>query len=79
LGNRVVIKFGGADLATGEKVAKAAQMVADANYKEIIVVVSAMGKTTDNLLNTVSQMGNVDDSDYAEIISMGERTSSAPP
>jgi aspartate kinase len=73
--NRVVIKFGGADLATGEKVTQAAQMVADAHYKEIIVVVSAMGKTTDSLLNTASQIGNVGDADYAEIISMGERTS----
>jgi aspartate kinase len=75
LSNRVVIKFGGADLATGEKVAQAAQMVADANYKEIIVVVSAMGKTTDSLLNTTSQIGNVSDPDYAELISMGERVS----
>jgi aspartate kinase len=73
--NRVVIKFGGADLATGEKVAKAAQMVADANYKEIVVVVSAMGKTTDSLLNTAAQMGDVSGADYAEIISMGERVS----
>jgi aspartate kinase len=73
--NRVVIKFGGADLATGEKISQAAQMVADAHYKEIIVVVSAMGKTTDSLLNTISQIGNVSDGDYAEIISMGERAS----
>jgi len=75
VGNRVVIKFGGADLATGEKVAQAAQMVADAKYKEIIVVVSAMGKTTDSLLNITLQMGDVSDSDYAELISMGERLS----
>jgi len=75
MGNRVVIKFGGADLATGEKVARAAQMVADANYKEIIVVVSAMGKTTDGLLTTTSQIGDVSDADYAELISMGERIS----
>ncbi|MBN1245382.1 aspartate kinase [Candidatus Bathyarchaeota archaeon] len=75
MGNRVVIKFGGADLATGEKVAQAAQMVADANYKEIIVVVSAMGKTTDSLLNTTLQIGDVSDADYSEIISMGERVS----
>jgi aspartate kinase len=73
--NRVVIKFGGADLATGEKVAQAAGMVADASYKEIIVVVSAMGKTTDILLNTTSQIGDVSDPDYAELISMGERVS----
>jgi len=75
LGNRVVIKFGGADLATGEKVAQAAKMVADANYEEIIVVVSAMGKTTDSLLNTTMQIGDVSDADYAELISMGERVS----
>jgi aspartate kinase len=55
--------------------AQAARMVADANYKEIIVVVSAMGKTTDSLLNTTSQIGDVSDQDYAELISMGERVS----
>ncbi len=75
MGNRVVIKFGGADLATGEKVAQAAKMVAEANYKEILVVVSAMGKTTDSLLNTTLQIGDVSDSDFAELISMGERVS----
>jgi aspartate kinase len=73
--NRVVIKFGGADLATGEKVSQAAQMVAEANYKEKIVVVSAMGKTTDSLLYTTSKIGDVSDADYAELISMGERVS----
>jgi len=50
-------------------------MVADANYEEIIVVVSAMGKTTDSLLNTTLQIGDVSDADYAELISMGERVS----
>ena len=75
MGNRVVIKFGGADLATGEKVAQAAKMVADADYEEVIVVVSAMGKTTDSLLNTTTQIGDVSDTDYAELISMGERVS----
>lgn len=75
MSNRVVIKFGGADLSTGEKLAQAAQMVAAAHYKEIIVVVSAMGKATDSLINTTSQIGNVSEADYAEIISMGERVS----
>ena len=50
-------------------------MVADANYKEIIVVVSAMGKTTDSLLSTTLQIGDVSDADYAELLSMGERVS----
>jgi aspartate kinase len=75
VGNRVVIKFGGADLSSCEKIQHAAKMVAEAPYKEIVVVVSAMGKMTDSLVNTVSQIGNVTDADYAEIISMGERTS----
>jgi aspartate kinase len=75
VGNRVVIKFGGADLANGEKIQQAVKMVAEAPYKEIVVVVSAMGKMTDSLVNTVSQIGNVNDADYAEIISMGERAS----
>jgi aspartate kinase len=73
--NRVVIKFGGADLATGEKVQHAAEMVVNSPYKQIVVVVSAMGNMTDNLVNTVSRIGNVSDADYAEIISMGERAS----
>lgn len=75
MGNRVVIKFGGADLADGDKIQRAAKMVAEAPYKEMVVVVSAMGKTTDSLIGTLKQLGGVDDSDYAEVISMGERTS----
>ena len=75
MSKRVVIKFGGADLSTGERISQAAQIVAEAPYKEIVVVVSAMGKMTDSLISTVSQLGNVNDADYAEIISMGERAS----
>ncbi len=75
MNSRVVIKFGGADLATGEKIAIAARLVAKAPYHEKVVVVSAMGKTTDTLVNAVNQLGKVADEDYAEIISMGERTS----
>jgi len=73
--SRAVIKFGGADLATGERTACAARLVADSTYKEKVVVVSAMGKTTDALVGTVNQLGGVIDEDYAEIVSMGERTS----
>jgi len=73
--NRAVIKFGGADLATSEKIARAARLVAESPYKEIVVVVSAMGKMTDNLIDAMTQLGNVRDEDYAEIVSMGERAS----
>jgi aspartate kinase len=73
--SRVVIKFGGADLSTSEKISRAARLVAESPYKEIVVVVSAMGKMTDNLISATSQLGKVSDEDYAEIVSMGERAS----
>ncbi len=69
------MKFGGADLSTGEKVLRAAKMITESPYREKVVVVSAMGKTTDELLDTMSQANITNDEDYAEIISMGERTS----
>jgi aspartate kinase len=73
---RVVIKFGGATLADGERVKTAAQMVKDAPYQEKVVVVSAPGKTTDQLLNLVSAFEeSIEDGAYADILSMGERTS----
>ena len=75
MSNRVVIKFGGADLSTGEKIRRAAEMITKSPYKEIAVVVSAMGNTTNNLIQTINQIGNVSDEEYAEILSMGERTS----
>jgi len=72
---RIVIKFGGADLSSGEKIKKAAEMTLRSGYKEILVVVSAMGDATNNLVKVISQLGNVSDQDFAEIVSMGERTS----
>jgi len=69
------VKFGGADLSSGEKIRCAAQMVANAPYKEIIVVVSAMGDMTDKIENILSPLSEISDADYAEIISMGERMS----
>ena len=71
---RVVVKFGGADLSSGEKIQQAAKLVADARFEEAVVVVSAMGKTTDSLTATANQIG-VTDAEWAEIISTGERTS----
>ncbi len=73
---RAVIKFGGATLADGERVRRAAQMIAEAPYEEKVVVVSAPGRTTDQLLNLVSSFeDNIEGNAYAEILSMGERTS----
>jgi aspartate kinase len=72
---RTVIKFGGADLATGDKIRKAAKMVLESGYDEIVVVVSAMAGVTDSLTKIISEIGSSDAEDYADIVSMGERTS----
>lgn len=72
---RVIIKFGGASLSNGKKIREAAEKVINLPYEEKIIVVSAMGDTTNKLIETISQIGKIDDKDYAEILSMGERIS----
>jgi aspartate kinase len=72
---RVVAKFGGTSLGNGDRVDRAADSVAAAveDGHEIAVVASAMGSTTDDLLEEISF--ETDTEDRAEIVSMGERTS----
>jgi aspartate kinase len=72
---RVVVKFGGAELSTSNMVRKAAEMVKESGYEEVVVVVSAMGKTTDNLIGCLSEIGGISDIDYSDIVAMGERIS----
>ena len=72
---RVVAKFGGTSLGSGDRVERAADSIAaavDAGH-EIVVVASAMGNTTDDLLDEITF--DADETDRAEIVSMGERTS----
>lgn len=74
---RAVIKFGGVSLSTGEKVRVAAESVLKAKYEEKVVVVSAPGKTTDLLVDLISTFEEkMEEKEYAEILSMGEKTSS---
>ena len=72
---RVVAKFGGTSLGNGNRVNRAADSVAAAVEAghEVAVVASAMGSTTDFLLDAISF--EADEADEAEIVSMGERTS----
>ncbi|MFB6184539.1 MAG: aspartate kinase [Haloarculaceae archaeon] len=72
---RVVAKFGGTSLGNGERINRAADSIATAVEQghEVAVVASAMGDTTDELLGQIEY--EADDSDRAEIVSMGERTS----
>jgi aspartate kinase len=72
---RVVAKFGGTSLGNGDRVNRAADSVAaavDAGH-EVAVVASAMGSTTDFLLDAITF--EADEREEAEIVSMGERTS----
>ena len=72
---RVVAKFGGTSLGSGDRIDRAADSVADAVAEghEIAVVASAMGSQTDDLLDEIAF--DASDEDRAEIVSMGERTS----
>ncbi|UPV75734.1 aspartate kinase [Halorussus limi] len=72
---RVVAKFGGTSLGSGDRINRAADSVADAVAQghEIAVVASAMGNTTDELLDEIAF--ETEEADRAEIVSMGERTS----
>ena len=72
---RVVAKFGGTSLGTGERINRAADSIAAAVEAghEVAIVASAMGSTTDDLLSEIEF--DVDERDRAEIVSMGERTS----
>ena len=72
---RVVVKFGGTSLGSGDRVERAAESVAKAVEAghEVAVVASAMGSTTDHLISEITF--EADDRDRAEIVSMGERTS----
>jgi len=72
---RVIAKFGGTSLGNGERVNRAADSIAAAVEEghEVGVVASAMGSTTDFLLDAITF--EAEDADEAEIVSMGERTS----
>ncbi|SDR30219.1 aspartate kinase [Natronobacterium texcoconense] len=72
---RVVTKFGGTSLGSGDRINRAADSIAAAveGGHEIAVVASAMGSTTDDLLEEITF--ETDEQDRAQIVSMGERTS----
>jgi aspartate kinase len=72
---RIVSKFGGTSVANGDRVNRAAESIAAAVEAghEIGVVVSAMGGTTDTLIEEMKF--DASEADRAEIVSMGERTS----
>jgi len=74
-----VVKYGGASLADHERILKAVTAVAKEAKKgtKIAVIVSAMGKTTDQLFTAAKNASNgkIGKRELDEILSMGERTS----
>ncbi len=76
---KIVVKYGGSSLADPERLSKAVAAVVNEAKKgtQIAVVVSAMGKTTDVLMNTAkgTSNGKLEKHELDDILSMGERTS----
>ena len=75
----IVAKFGGTSVGNGERIKKAAESVAKEYFKgnQVVVVVSAVNKTTDDLINLTNEAitNNLTAKQHAEIVAMGERTS----
>ena len=75
----IVVKFGGSSLSDNERLLKAVVAVVNEAKKgtRVVVVVSAMGKTTDVLMTTAKNASNgkLEKKDLDDILSMGERTS----
>ncbi len=76
----VVQKYGGSCLATPEKVLGVAKRVARLRHdgKQVVVVVSAMGKTTDDLIRLANQVSkNPSRRELDMLLTTGERISMA--
>lgn len=76
----LVQKFGGSSVAECEKIKSVASFIKKslAHDKKICVVVSAMGKTTDNLLSLAKQISpDPDKRELDMLLSCGERSSMA--
>ncbi len=74
----IVMKFGGSSLANFKKLDNVTKKIIDKlkPKKKIIVVVSAMGNTTDNLIKEYSKVSKCHfNSDFDNIISTGEQIS----
>ncbi|MDR3292422.1 MAG: aspartate kinase [Methanobrevibacter sp.] len=75
----IVVKFGGTSIGDGERIKKAAQSVINEYMKgnKVVVVVSAINKTTNDLVKIIkiSVGDSISNKQMAEILSVGEMTS----
>ena len=77
--SRLILKFGGTSVADVERIERAAATIkseVDAG-NEVAVVVSAMGKTTDELVALADTLlpGQIDDGEYDIVVAAGEQIS----
>ena len=76
---RIVVKFGGTSLADGLGISHAAESVIKKAKQgvQVVVIVSAMGKSTDALIETTRQAceGSGSNVDLDDVVAMGERIS----
>ena len=73
----LIAKFGGSSLANARRISLAAKAVAQEYSRgtRVVVVVSAVGRTTDRLLELTGGSGGIMETDRDDILAMGERTS----
>ena len=76
----IVLKFGGSSLADNEKLNIVARKIIEfyAQNKRVVVVVSAQGKTTDNLITQAKELSDIpNDREMDVLLSTGEQISIA--
>lgn len=76
--NTIILKFGGASVSSPEAFANISEIIIDRkkNYKNVVVVVSAMGDTTDELISLAHKVNpNPPRREFDMLISVGERIS----
>ncbi|MDO8682415.1 MAG: aspartate kinase [Armatimonadota bacterium] len=75
----IVQKYGGSSVATSDKMKAVASRVAEAAKKaDVVVVVSAMGDTTDELISLAKQLNPMPDGrEMDKLLATGEQASSA--
>src|SRR3989475_11691776 len=73
----VIVKFGGSSLSNPKRIGLAVSSVEReyARGNRIVVVVSAVGNTTDRLLHITNGGAGLGETDRDDILAMGERTS----
>lgn len=76
--NTLVMKFGGASLSTSNRIKEAAKIIKlrKKEYSKVVVVVSAMGKMTDNLISLAKEVSITPlEREMDMLVSAGERIS----